>query len=281
MGEIAQRFLHISQVSYTASSSLFGEDKFSYPRFYRLVPITEQVADGYVAVVKKLRWRRVAVISHDSELHLSVGRYTVDRLTNNSIHVLTHESFGHDPTHVIKSVKRVNARIIITWIPHTVAVHFWCMVIRERLAGPDFVWFLPGWFKANWWSAGNDTSCSANKIKATLEHTLGGLGNSLPVTNLSRIIVSDQNVSQFEEDLIEIENSSGSVTTDIFLNYGYIYDAMWTIALALNSSISILEDRGLGRLEDFTYDSVEMANVFTEAVANVSFEGISDVHEYA
>jgi len=31
----------------------------------------------------------------------------------------------------------------------------------------------------------------------------------------------------------------------------------------------------LGRLEDFTYDSVEMANVFTEAVANVSFEGIS------
>ena len=54
-----------------------------------------------------------------------------------------------------------------------------------------------------------------------------------------------------------------------------MYDAIWTIALALNSSISILEDRGLGRLENFTYDSVEMANVFTEAVANVSFQGIS------
>ena len=82
-------------------------------------------------------------------------------------------------------------------------------------------------------------------------------------------------MSQFEEDLIEVESASGSVTTDIFLNYGYVYDAVWTIALALNSSISILEDRGLGRLEDFTYDSVEMADVFTEAVANVSFEGIS------
>ena len=50
---------------------------------------------------------------------------------------------------------------------------------------------------------------------------------------------------------------------------------MWTIALALNSSISILEERGLGRLEDFTYESVEMADVFTEAIANTSFEGIS------
>ena len=71
--------------------------------------------------------------------------------------------------------------------------------------------------------------------------------------------------------MIEIERVSGQVGTDD----GYVYDAMWTIALALNSSIPILEDRGLGRLEDFTYDSVEMANVFTEAVANVSFEGIS------
>ena len=62
---------------------------------------------------------------------------------------------------------------------------------------------------------------------------------------------------------------------DTLLSIGYVYDAVWTIALALNSSISILEERGLGRLEDFTYDSVEMADVFTEPVANVSFEGIS------
>ena len=59
------------------------------------------------------------------------------------------------------------------------------------------------------------------------------------------------------------------------MDIGYVYDAVWTIALALNSSISILEERGLGRLEDFTYDSVEIADVFTAAVANVSFQGIS------
>ena len=81
-------------------------------------------------------------------------------------------------------------------------------------------------------------------------------------------------MGQFKQDL-EAKNSLGAAKTDIFLNIGYVYDAMWTIALALNSSISILEERGLGRLEDFTYDSVEMANIFTEAILNVSFEGIS------
>ena len=69
--------------------------------------------------------------------------------------------------------------------------------------------------------------------------------------------------------------AQGSVKTDRMLNNGYVYDAVWTIALALNSSIPILEERGLGRLEDFTYDSVEMADVFSEAIVSLSFEGIS------
>ena len=81
-------------------------------------------------------------------------------------------------------------------------------------------------------------------------------------------------MAQFKQDL-EAKNALGTVKTDIFLNIGYVYDAVWTIALALNSSISILEERGLGRLEDFTYENVEIADVFTEAVANVLFQGVS------
>ena len=64
--------IYLSQVAYTASFSLFGIDKERYPRFYRLVPITEQLADGYVALVKKLNWNRVTVISYDDELSLNV-----------------------------------------------------------------------------------------------------------------------------------------------------------------------------------------------------------------
>ena len=80
-------------------------------------------------------------------------------------------------------------------------------------------------------------------------------------------------MTQFQQDY----DATGTVMpeTDILVNINFVYDAVWTIALALNSSISILEERGLGRLEDFTYDSVEMADVFTEAILNTSFQGIS------
>ena len=82
-------------------------------------------------------------------------------------------------------------------------------------------------------------------------------------------------MSQFQSDLAAIEKTSGRVKTDALVGPTHVYDAVWTIALVLNSSISILEERGLRRLEDFTYDSVEMADVFTEAILNISFEGIS------
>ena len=79
---------------------------------------------------------------------------------------------------------------------------------------------------------------------------------------------------QFNQDL-NAKAGPSAVVTDIFLSIGYVYDAVWTIALALNSSISKLEERGLGRLEDFTYDSVEMADLFTEAILHTSFQGLS------
>jgi len=84
-----------------------------------------------------------------------------------------------------------------------------------------------------------------------------------------------QTVAQFKEDLNTKNEFIGSVKTDIFLNVGYVYDTAWTIALALNASISTLEEKGLGRLEEYHSEWTEMSDVITASVANVSFEGIS------
>lgn len=62
---------YLLQVSYTVSSSVFGNTT-RYPRFFRLVPITEEFASGFVAVVKELNWKRVAVISYVDEFTLKV-----------------------------------------------------------------------------------------------------------------------------------------------------------------------------------------------------------------
>jgi len=63
-------------------------------------------------------------------------------------------------------------------------------VTKNRLAGPDFVWFIPGWFRANWWTAVEGTDCTVNEMKMSLEHTLGALGNSILDYDPYRVLVS-------------------------------------------------------------------------------------------
>ncbi len=60
----------------------------------------------------------------------------------------------------------------------------------------------------------------------------------------------------------------------------FVYDTVWTIALALNRTNEILKssrvsDGRMRRLEDFTYDDKEMANIMLDSLANVSFFGVS------
>ena len=82
-------------------------------------------------------------------------------------------------------------------------------------------------------------------------------------------------MAQFKQDLDKKNKLLGPVKTDIFLNFGYVYDTAWTIALALNASISTLEEKGLGRLEEYHSEWTEMSDVLTASVAIVEFEGIS------
>ena len=49
---------------------------------------------------------------------------------------------------------------------------------------------------------------------------------------------------------------------------------MLAISLALNASMDVLSARNKS-LQDFTYDDTEMAQVFKEAMFNVSFRGLT------
>ena len=64
---------HVLQVSYRSISSQFAVDKISYPRFFRLVPRSQQFADVIVAIVNKLKWRKVAMITYASDFLFGVS----------------------------------------------------------------------------------------------------------------------------------------------------------------------------------------------------------------
>ena len=60
----------------------------------------------------------------------------------------------------------------------------------------------------------------------------------------------------------------------------YGYDATWAVALMLNTSVAVLKemmflDGRKRRLEDFTYDDSEIAELFYKLLGETVFTGVS------
>ena len=58
----------------------------------------------------------------------------------------------------------------------------------------------------------------------------------------------------------------------------FAYDAVWTIALTLNQSISALKKQNETRnmsLEDFDYTNTAMRKIFMKTAKGISFQGMS------
>ncbi len=61
-------------------------------------------------------------------------------------------------------------------------------------------------------------------------------------------------------------------------DYGsFGYDAAWAAALALHKTSEVLQARTnrTRRLENFTYDDMEMAQIILDALNTTAFEGVS------
>ena len=58
------------------------------------------------------------------------------------------------------------------------------------MAGPEFVWILPGWLRPNWWTAVDGIDCTAEEMSKALEHSISGSGNGILDNNLSRTLIS-------------------------------------------------------------------------------------------
>lgn len=64
--------------------------------------------------------------------------------------------------------------------------------VKEKLTGPDFVWFLPAGLTANWWTRVGGSDCTADEMRIALEHSLGGSGYNVLDNDPSSVLVSNK-----------------------------------------------------------------------------------------
>ncbi|XP_022086436.1 gamma-aminobutyric acid type B receptor subunit 2-like [Acanthaster planci] len=230
--------------------------------------------------MKKMNWTRCGLIFEETSFRQHFDDLA-ELLRASGISVVAMETV-HDVTQSreqIKSLKGHDARIFFMGFYPEAAKYVFCQIYNNGLEGPRYVWIIPGWYAAGWWTTAsvNTHGCSAEQLeKLILYHIL--VSGVQIIDNIDRIDYYglkpqiDPQQRKFLEWL-----RSQSLIDNNWATLAYAYDALFVIALTLNSSIADLEDLvPPRRLEEFGLSDREVSNILLRNAKAIDVYGVTD-----
>ncbi|XP_070548397.1 gamma-aminobutyric acid type B receptor subunit 1-like [Ptychodera flava] len=262
---------NIIQIGYASSPSL--RDKVAYPLTVQIYPVDDVLNPARVQFIKSFKWSRVAIIFDDIEYFRSNMKNLVQLLTDEEIDILTMESISHDPSLQVQSLKRHDARIIflLAYMEETFTV--FCQAYLEGMYGRKYVWIIPGWLYDFSWDSWDKFDwetipCNREQVREAMDGYIGFVADPY-LDDLDEIDFNGVKPSTSQKQFIA---SIMKINMDLTLSY----DAIMVMALAMNASLSLLSKQTpRRRLEDFTYDNEDIANLLLQEIMKLDFTGAS------
>lgn len=300
-------------VGYGSSSPALS-DRSRFPTFFRTHPSATIHNPTRIKLFEKYGWSRVAIILETEEVFIETARDLEQRCRARGIQLLTRVSFVRQPADAMDNLKRADPRIIVGMFYKQQARRVMCEAYKRGLYGEKYVWFLIGWYEDDWWTEVKDLECTYEQMKMAVEGhitteglvlnqdnrlTASGYTSSdwlrryqfelskraregiLITAKDSNSIEPNQNPFTLRTNSISTFNQSyPSPTSPSARPEGYqeaplAYDAIWAIAIALNSTIQDLNRLRL-TIGQFNYTQTpHIKDVFLNNLRQTNFLGIS------
>ncbi|XP_077989914.1 gamma-aminobutyric acid type B receptor subunit 2-like [Glandiceps talaboti] len=276
-------YYNLVQLSSTTSSPQFS-DKSTYPLFSR-TQLSELASNGVrLAILKHFKWQRVTLLYENARYFVQVTSDFVSLLANADIEIVMSLMFTRESDHELHMVKEKDGRIIVVLAYEGHARILFCNAYHLGMYGAEYAYLIPGWYPENWWKKKEDiVNCTQEEMKTVIESAVEVAQLAKDTTNQTTI--NGETFKHYERRYLSVLQQPRYTALNIEYHFwhGFGYDAVWAIALALNTSIeqishTMVNSSNLTRhktLEDFTYDDGEMANIILQALRNTSFHGVS------
>ncbi|XP_044180693.1 gamma-aminobutyric acid type B receptor subunit 2-like [Acropora millepora] len=269
---------NLLMVSYGSTSPIL-QNREKYPLFYRTIPSDAACNKGLISLLKKFKWRQVGIIGKTDISHSQTTANLREELEKSDINILTSETFTDDPTAQVKSLKEKDVRIIIGNFDEKSARRVFCQAYQVSLYGSRYAWILPGWYRNKWWKSElieDSLSCTESEMNEAVRGYIAC--DSLRMSPAKGITVSGQTPEKLNHLYQEKNTEKKSLkNTDA----GFAYDAVWTIAVALNRTEqyfrSINSDHSIG---NFNYADSQTVEHLITAIQQTKFTGVTGPVEF-
>ena len=265
------------------SISEIFRDKITYRHLWRVLPSSSVFVSTTIALMERFHWTRVAqIFDGNGVLFQTTANDFRNRIKSNSSYTLLVDQAIDEGDSFIQSaldlIQTAGARIIFVSVTLPESVQLLCAAAKRNLIWPGYVWIL---YTRTLEEFINNAVCDLEILIPALENvTL--LDLPLQGRDLDDVLVSGRTYREYLDEYdSEVATLSGEdefqryLSDFTFVNNRFanpMYDEVWALALAINSSLPELKAKNLS-LEDYEYNNIAITNIIEDHLKSVSFAG--------
>ncbi|XP_065572000.1 gamma-aminobutyric acid type B receptor subunit 2-like isoform X2 [Artemia franciscana] len=269
IAKTSKRF-KMTLISYADTHPMFT--KKNYPNFFRLVPSENALNEPRIQLLKYFNWTRVGILYQTDPKFSLAHNHLLSELEHSDIEVPESQSFVDDLVTPLGKLREKDVRIILGNFNSSWARKVFCHAYAMGIYGKRYQWIIAGPQQEQWWLEDSHSECSLKELLTALEGVIVVEVQSLTDKGLRTIsgLTSSEYAAQYNA-------LRGGEYTKF---HGYAYDALWTIALAIDTVSYRMRQRHSRvyrnqSLADFSYRSSFWEKLFLDALRTTSFNGVT------
>ena len=278
-----QSEIDLIQISMSPSPIFRNQNR--YRRLWRVLPSSLPFNKAMIALMDHFNWNKVSTIYDEQGVYFQTTaelfREVITKSASNTL--VLHLGINDNDIFIDQSLDQIaneTARIIYVSITIPQSGILMCKAVNRNLIWPGFVWIFQSVLQTD---IIKTKACDLEILNKALENVLF---LSFPLNNRqpNDVLVSgysyDQYRKKYFKELKELQKEDyiqQYLSFFKFQPYGSdysnpMYDEIWALALALNSSLPDLESCNLS-LKNYQYNMSEITDIIERHFKNVSFSG--------
>ena len=269
-----------------ANSPIFQTQNNHFPHLWRFLGSATVYSDTVLAIMDQFNWQRIGIVYDTGSIFYSENaKYLEQRiraLPNKSV-VFSAAMSGTKNIyydHVIFNIKTEAVTVLVVLLNEQQASILLKRTLDEGLSYPQYTWIH---IETTLRDLINEDQLEQDKLfRATHGHI--HLHTQTKPQNISKELVSGETFTGFkikylkDFELVKKKYNESALNTDVIFAR-YLYDEVWALALAMNNSLPVLENRNLS-IDNYTIGQPEITTVIEEEMAKLSFQGAGGFVEF-
>ena len=249
---------------------------------YHILPQSESNARATAQLLQRLKWSKIAVLSSQNmnfkdttHAFLEVaGEYGVKIALKTEVSLISYTS----PKQYLQELLRFGLKIVVAFVSPSEAVEILCSVYSNGFNWPDYAWIIVENINSEIFK-----SCPQDVAITSINNAIFIIPKTRSL-DTSAFLPSGLNYSAYYDAYLEeLEKSSAELNVSLQSNpyANVLYDSIWAVALTLNGSLSLLNERNLSLINVKKDTRSEIKDVLDRQLSILSFQGATGLLNFS